>query len=132
MPLLGIETSKYLFKLYLDDFYIDFVKIFKKFFLSLQILHIQFQQLFPDCATSKNLNPLYLMIISFIMKNLSKIHQIALWVQKWNSRDWNMKNDITHHGIPLNLIFANIARFFRKKWIPDPESRTPDPEIILC
>ena len=26
MPLLGIGTSKYLFKLYLDDFYIDFAK----------------------------------------------------------------------------------------------------------
>ena len=57
-------------------------KIFQIIFLSLQILHIQFQQLFPDSATSKNLNPLYLMIISFILKNLSKIHQIALSVQK--------------------------------------------------
>ena len=44
-----------------------------------------------------------------------------------------MKNDVSHHGILLNLIFAQFCRIFSgKNRILDPENRIPDPEIYLC
>ena len=65
------------------------------------------------------------MIFNFIFKNLPKIlkksSKLHIKCQKWIPHDKNIKNDISHHGILLNLIFARFYQIFPEK--PDSGSR---------